>query len=226
MNIEKLTRFISKPRIDRYLTAVGESSEKAIKLYQINLRVSQAFYPFLHLFEIFFRNAINHELTVHFNNPNWILDEKSGFMSDSSLAQSRYFLSKSVQKAEQLIAIKGGAPTAGRVIAEQSFGVWSSFFEPQHFKLVNGSVLHSFPYKPAHVNRRAISEKVKRIRKFRNRIYHNEPICFQGNEAGFSDALNIRKEIIEMLQWMDPDLDKYAADFDNIVEETDKIQSL
>ena len=145
-------------------------------------------------------------------------------MSDPSLAGSRYFLRESIQKAEDTIHRKGGSISAGKVIAEQSFGFWTSLFETHHYRLIGGSPIHSFPYKPAHVNRNAINQHLDRLRKFRNRIYHNEPICFNGLSIDFSKAQENHNQICLLLEWIDPSLTAYVQNFDGIQSEIENAQ--
>ena len=54
------------------------------------------------------------------------------------------------------------------------------------------------------------------MRDFRNRIYHNEPICFNGNNIDFAYATQIKNELYELLDWIDCDLPKYVKTFDSI----------
>lgn len=226
MNYNKLEYFLSQPRLERFLRSTGNSKSKAQQLYRINLRVSQAFYPILNLFEIFLRNSINNQVTSHFANPNWILNEKTGFMNDNSLRPSKFYLKNSVQKAENTIRRKRGTISSGKVIAEQSFGFWTSLFEPHHYRLIGGVIIHCFPNKPHNVNRSVISQKLNRIREFRNRIYHNEPICFNGNNIDFSSAENIRDEIFDILIWIDPELASYIEYFNGINSKIQLINNL
>lgn len=138
MNYSQLEYYVSQPRINRFLRACGNSKSKAQKLYKINLRVSQAFYPLLNLFEIFLRNTIHNHIATHFN------------------------------------------------------------------------------HKPKTVNRSILSAKLKRIREFRNRIYHNEPICFKGTAIDFSTANNIMNDIHDVIKWINPVLLGYTEYFNNI----------
>jgi len=216
MNYNKLEHYVSQPRLNRYLTAVGNSNEKALKLYHANLIVAQSFYPILSLFEVIFRNICNYWISDQFANPDWIIDEKDRFMNDQSLSRLNFHLRKSVSDAERRIRKKGGRVTAGKVFAEQSFGFWTSFFEPQHYRLIGGVVILCFPNKPVSVNRSVLSQKLERIRGFRNRIYHNEPICFDGNNIDFTYAIKIKTEIFELLDWIDNDLSEYVKAFDTI----------
>lgn len=226
MEYSKLEYYLSKPRLDRFLIATGNSKTKAQKLYRINLRVAQSFYPILNLFEIFFRNIVYYQVSSHFTNPNWIIAEKTGFMNRRSLRPSRFYLKNSVLKAERKILRKGRIVTPGKVIAEQSFGFWTSLFDTHHYRLIGGVVIHCFPNKPTNVNRNVLSLKLNRIREFRNRVYHNEPICFNGNSVDFSKARNIKQEIYELLEWIDADLSDYVEYFNAIDAKINMINNL
>lgn len=216
MEYNKLEYYLSQPRLNRFLVASGNSKTKAQKLYRANLRIAQSFYPILNLFEIFLRNICNYQVSSHFANPNWIIAEKNGFMNHNSLTASKFFLKNSIINSEKSIKRKGGLITAGKVVAEQSFGFWTSLFDTHHYRLIGGVVIHCFKHKPTGVNRSILNQKLNRIREFRNRIYHNEPICFQGNLMDFTYAENIKNEIYELLSWIDPELANYVEYFDAI----------
>ena len=216
MDYSKLEYYVSEPRLNRFLVACNDSSVKAEKLYSINLKVAQAAYPLLNLFEIFLRNAINAEISYYFNDPDWIINQQSGFMSNTSLSKSNFFIKKSVVQAQSIIQRKGGTATAGKIIAEQSFGFWTSLFEPHHFRLIGGAPLKCFTKKPPHVNRSILATKLDEVRSFRNRVYHNEPICFSGAQINFSGTNAIMQDIYDMLNWMDPELTVFVSQFDEV----------
>ncbi len=226
MKYLQLEQFVSKPRLDRFLTACGNSKTKAQKLYKINLRVSQEAYPLLNLFEIFLRNAVNTQMAVQFADADWIVNQKAHFMSDPSLTRSRFQMRQSVQNAETAIRRKGAAVTSGKVIAEQTFGFWTSLFETHHFRLIGGAPLVCFAHKPAAENRSSIAAKLNDIRQFRNRVYHNEPICFLNHNIDFTEVQNVIQTIYDLLNWIDHDLRDYVAYFDNIQAKIDAGNSL
>lgn len=226
MEYQKLEYYLSQPRLDRFLIATGNSKSKAQKLYTINLKVAQSFYPVLNLFELFFRNSVHHQISSHFEDPNWIITEKNGFMYDQSLYSSRFFLKNSVEKAEKTIKRKGRCVTPGKVIAEQSFGFWTSLFDTHHYRLIRGVVIHCFPNKPANINRSTLNQNLNDIREFRNRVYHNEPICFNANTIDFTQATTIKQKIYSLLEWIDLDLIEYVDDFDEIDTKIKMINSL
>lgn len=216
MEYNKLEVFVSKPRLNRFLYACGGSKPKALELYKSNLLISEAFYPILNLFEIFLRNNINHKLVSHFQDPDWIQSQKCGFMNDKSLVLSKYFLKNSISTAETKLAKKGIQITSGRLLAEQSFGFWVSLFDPHHYRLLQGSIIHCFPLKPKRINRKDISVSLKYVRDFRNRVYHNEPLCFNSSSINLSNAENIHIEIYRLLSWIDTELVSYVKYYDKI----------
>jgi|GEM_PF-1138771 len=111
MNYESYVACLSEARMRRYLLATGEIPEKAIKLYQDNLRISKAFHPLLSVLEVVLRNRLDHVLSNYFDDTNWIMNQKSGFMADASLTffdkrtgklVLNQYLRKEVEKAEHV----------------------------------------------------------------------------------------------------------------------------
>ena len=134
-------------------------------------------------------------------------------MSHSTLGD-KFFLKNEVIKAER--KFRRGTATAGKVISEQAFGFWTSLFEPKHYHLLSGSIIHCFPNKPASIDRVDIYKMLNDIREFRNRVYHNENICFDNTNIDFSKAKSIKEDIYKLLEWIDIDLKNYVLEFDSI----------
>jgi hypothetical protein len=213
---QDLEYLISQPRLHKYLIVCANSEAKAQELYRTNLGIAQAFYPVLNLFEVVLRNIVHYRLSAHFTNPNWIITEKNGFMSDQTLSSSRFYLKNQVNKAESKLRRRRSTITSGKIIAEQTFGFWTSLFEPHHFRLIQGTIINSFPNKPASVNRGVICQKLQNIRDFRNRIYHNEPICFNGLNIDFQIAESIKIDVFDLLEWISDEAKEYVETYDNI----------
>ena len=219
MQFELYQRFLSKPRMSRFLIVANQNVGMATKFYEHNLAVSQSFYPLIHFFEVFFRNALNEKFTHYFGNPNWMVEQKRGFMAADSLTASHFYLRECVGKAERTLLKKGKRISSGNLLAEQQFGFWTSFFETHHYKLLKGRPMHIFPLKPKHLGRKEVSQKLNRIRALRNRIYHQEPICFLGSVRNYDHAGLVKTDIYDLLNWMHHDLATYVEQFDSIVFE-------
>jgi hypothetical protein len=87
--------------------------------------------------------------------------KKRGFMSDPSLAPSHFFLRTCVQKTENNLIRKSIPITAGKIVSDQTFGFWITFFMPHHYMLISGQPLYVFPYKPPTENRATIHRKLE-----------------------------------------------------------------
>jgi len=85
MNYKTFQLHFSTPRVNRYYYAAGSSKKKAISFYKQNLLVTQAIHPVIGIFEVILRNSIYSALSMHFQDEDWIINQKDGFMSDSHL---------------------------------------------------------------------------------------------------------------------------------------------
>ena len=208
-------KYLSKARFNRYLIATGNDVEKANVLYKENILLSQAFHPMLTQFEVFLRNSISIILTKYFSDNDWIMSQKLKFMSDPTLRKSGFYLLKSIKRSEKKLKLKGIPISSGKIISEQNFGFWLAFYLPHHYKLVSGKPIQVFRFKPHSVNRASIYAKLDAIREFRNRVNHCEPICFDGDNISCLKALEIRKELYDLIGWIEPDLLSFIMGIDN-----------
>lgn len=218
--------YLSKPRFDRYLKAVNNNDQRAEELYLANIRLAKAFHPIISQFEVVLRNSIDNHLTLHFSDNDWILNQTHGFMNHISLSKSNYFLKSCVLKTESTLRKRRISLTSGKIIADQNLGFWLSLFLPHHFRLLSGQVIHIFSNKPPKESRSNIYNKLNKIRDFRNRINHCEPICFNGNSIDCSEARFIRDIIYLMLDWMNSDLTDFFMKIDNIENEIQEINNI
>lgn len=225
MRFSDFSQYFSPSRVNRYLIASGNSKLKAIKLYKVNLKTSQAFHPLLGIFEVVFRNTLNEILVNHFADPNWIINQKSGFMSDPSLrfiykrtGQQKIndFLKREIHKAEKRLLKSGIQITSGKIIAEQSLGFWTDLFEAHHYRLLLGKPIQIFKALPSGYGRKEVNDQLDKVRRFRNRINHNEPICFKGDKIDFTETMEVYSSIINLLNWINPQITKFAFDLDKV----------
>ena len=210
MTIEDFQKFFSSSRVSRFLTATNNSTNRAIELYKANLLTAQAFHPLLGILEVALRNRLNDALTVHFSDPDWIINQKTGFMNDP---YQTYLLS-SVNKAENRLSYT--TITSGKIIAEQTLGFWTELFVKHYYKLLLGTPIKAFSNLPTGYGRKKIRHELENIRLFRNRINHNEPICFLGTSINFTETLNTYKSIINIVTWIDPELVTFTNNLDNV----------
>lgn len=219
-------KYLSRPRYNRYLTAVGNDNNRAKRLYNANIRLAQSFHQILSQFEVVLRNSLNNKLSVHFADTDWIINQKNIFMRHNSLSSSHFYLRTSVIKTELSLTRKGIPITSGKIISDQNFGFWIAFFLPHHYSLVGGQPIHIFPNKPSIEDRASLYSKLDDIRSFRNRVNHCEPICFNGNHINCHDAIDIRNKLYNLIEWINPDLVPFFKSLDNTQSKIDKVLSI
>ncbi len=197
-----LEAVLSPPRFGTYLRETGGDRHKAMELYCWNTDVSAAFYVMLQFCELSIRNGAVEAIEAVFG-PNWHLNRGFGY----TLPILRK--GKGYQPRDDLHQCASRMPTAGKVVAELKFAFWQNLFvRGQDARIWNQHLPTAFPgYDTARTIPQARAElfdAVDKIRKFRNRIAHHEPI-FARNLA--EDRDRIRK-VIEWrrpgtAQWLD-----------------------
>lgn len=235
MKFRDFKQYFSSARVNRYMLATGNSKGRAFKLYKANIMISQAFHPLLGILEVVLRNRLNDILTSHFTDPEWIINQKSGFMSDPSLSfiykktgkqKTNDFLKREINKTVTRLQKAKVPITSGKVISEQTLGFWTDLFEVHHYRLLKGKPIQIFHSLPPGYGRKEVNEALDKVRRFRNRINHNEPICFNGNNIDFGQALVVHNCIINLLTWIDPEILKLISDMDKVEKTIDKAKRI
>lgn len=225
MKFRDFRQYFSASRVNRYLVATGNSKTRAVRLYKANLKTAQAFHPLLGVLEVVLRNKINDILSSHFTDADWIINQKTGFMSDHSLRfrhkrtglrKINDYLKSEIEKAEKRLRKSSTPVTSGKIIAEQSFGFWTELFEVHHYRLLKGKPIQIFISLPTGHGRKEVNDELIKVRRFRNRINHNEPICFNGNKIDFTETLEVYHSIMNLLKWMDPEIIKFISSVDKV----------
>lgn len=75
-----------------------------MNLYYANLELAQAFHPLLGTFEVILRNQIHYALAAHFNDKEWIINQKNGFMQDRRLGTRFWLKSEVVETIYMLVS--------------------------------------------------------------------------------------------------------------------------
>ncbi|MFT4093253.1 MAG: hypothetical protein QM640_06400 [Niabella sp.] len=175
MKFQKVRLYLSSQRIDRYLIATGNLKTRAVRLYKANLKIAQSFHPLLGALEVTLRNRINTILSAHFSDPDWIINQKTGFMIDPSLihidrrTQRRVtndFLKSSVEKSERRFRRLHVPVTSGKIIADQSLGFWTDLFEVHHYRLLLGRPIQIFNHLSSGHGRGDVCDRLNKIRQF------------------------------------------------------------
>jgi hypothetical protein len=191
---------LSQPRFDTYLRARNQDPQKALALYQWNLRLSAAFIIPLHIVEISIRNAAVERLdAVHTPQWPWI----KGFVKN--------LLPYHQKNLNEVARVH---TTTGQVVAELKFSFWEKLFTSRFDSMLWDNHIHAvFPYAPQGMTdaqlRGRIYADIEAIRKLRNRIAHHEPIYSRPLRDDY-------KKIHELISWRDT----------NTAHWTDRIQEV
>ncbi len=190
MRTENLERLLSAKRLDTYYNLFKGDKTKAIEYYQLNTKISESFYPLLANLEIALRNSVHQSFSVRFETENWFETLEYQDLID----QIKIAKSKITKNRQQL--------SCDKIVAELTFGFWTSLFNKQYAKLFWRPLMFAFKeLDNEQKHRDKIAYKLNQVRKFRNRIFHYEPIC--------NDLVALKtnhSNIIDILNWLDKDL--------------------
>ena len=200
-----IERIISKERLEPYLNYHNNNLSKAIAHYKSNILISESFYPLLSILEIGFRNSIDYQLTMRFNDRKWY-DNKE-FVKIAS----RFQIDKISQARANIYAEKKEI-THGRIIAELSFGFWTSLLDTKFEMTLWKNLRLAFPNCPKIFRKRkTMSSKFNGIRKLRNRIFHHEAITWN-----LDVLISYKDEIIQGIEWLNKDLIEWIVELNHI----------
>ena len=202
INEENLKKYASTISVERLLSFKKDDNDTIdvlIQRYKINLRISQALYPELSTLEITLRNAIDTMLKTCISE-TWLEDEikQQHILSDHEHAKllTAYNDIKKEYRSKDF--------STGKVIANLNFGFWTNLCSKWYCSNIwnKGCCFKGvFVNYPSEVNNIGdIAAKLRLIRRFRNRIFHYEPI-FKYPQ----NTLKIYSQIMEILSYLPSD---------------------
>ncbi len=167
IKLDEIERALSLERFNRYVEWAAGDRSRALELYTLNARLSEALYISLQMLEVALRNRIHIVMTA-VRHEQW-------FMDDGLLAvnHQRQQLSQAIAD----IRDDGKPVTAGRIVAALTFSFWTSMVSPTYEQLWQ-TTLHRVARREngKGLRRKDFSAPLKPIRTLRNRIAHHEPI--------------------------------------------------
>ena len=195
-------KIFSDKRMQKYFDSHPDNESLAILHYQCNIEIAESFYTCLSVFEVSLRNAVNRELISKFGTEEWY----NHFPSTPGLAK----LNKEITQAQQQITKRRELISPSKVVAELTFGFWTKIFNSEFELILWKDIRRAFPYMPkADRQRKNVSAPLNNFRGFRNRVFHNEPICWK-----LSKLKEIHEEMVLVLGWINKDIPVWIAPFD------------
>ena len=185
----KLKDYLSEDRLRSYLDFTNNDIERAIKLYELNIRVSNAFnYP-LEILEVILRNSINSILIKYYGN-KWYEED--------------FLLNKHKEAIKDVIDLLNQTKkdiNLNNIISNVSFGFWVDFF---HLKYVN--ILSDKLKMISNINTSPFNlyNKLSKVKNnIRNRIAHRENMIKY-------DIMNNYGSILQLISFIDKDIARYV----------------
>lgn len=172
---------ISAPRFSTYLDQYKGSQDHALRLYTWNIELSSAFWGPLAILEVLLRNSMHAQLCKG-RQADWWASPNANLMGRENDA-----IDSTIRK---LIKAGNSQPSADDIVGASSFGFWVGLLDvgvPRHYQfdypiaLWEPRLKNAFPHLNG-VKRKQLHGELNRIRIFRNRVAHHEPI-FRGNTA-------------------------------------------
>lgn len=191
--------------MERYFK-LHEDEQRAIEHYRCNIELAEAFYPCLSVFEVALRNALSRELETMTGREDWYVV----FPTTPGLIN----LNRYITQANKQIAGRRETATPSKIIAELTLGFWVSLLNSEYERVLWKHLRRAFPYMPKTLRQRKnVSAPLNTFRTFRNRIFHNESICWN-----LSWIAEIHAEMVAVMGWINKDLPAWVETFDRYKE--------
>ncbi len=187
-------KVFSTQRMEKYFNRYPEDEQKAIIHYKSNIELSEAFYFILSMYEVALRNSLNRELVEYFGTNDWYLRMESipGLKN----------LRTSINTAKRHIANRNEIITANKITAELTLGFWVRLFNAEYELILWKPLRKAFPYLEKHQRQRNnVSAPINKIREFRNRVFHHEPISWN-----LEKLWETHTRIVTVMSWINKDL--------------------
>ena len=197
-------KVFSTQRMEKYFNNYPNDEDKALLHYTSNIELSESFYSVLSMFEVSLRNSLNRELTEFFGTSEWYLriDSVNGLRN----------LRNSINTAKRHIANRNETITANKVIAELTLGFWVRLLNAEYERILWKPLRKAFPYiEKSERQRNNISAPINKIRDFRNRVFHHEPISWRIDKLE-----ETHHRIIMVMGWINKDLPQLANTIDRV----------
>ena len=173
---------MSIERLQPYLHDAGGDKLKALRLYERNTQLSEALYGPLQGLEIVWRNALHIQLTKKFGQ-QWFDELKKQNLLDFEPLDK-------IQVVKDRLKRTGKAETPGRIVAELSFGFWTSLCSKRYMADLWIGCLNK-PFLGKKIGRAEIFQQLDDTRQLRNRAAHHEPILGRNLEQDFKTIISL-----------------------------------
>jgi hypothetical protein len=191
MDMEKAKFVLSNERMSMYERIAQRRYSDPLYLYRLNAEISASFHFPLEICEITLRNAVDRLLSATFTDDWHVNPQFQRIIGE----YHRGKLLDSVKKNTD----KTGVVLKSKVIADLSLGFWVKLLSPNYASIwkdlfydcfANYKALNPSSVKPENALN-ALYNQLSKIKDFRNRIAHYEPIIHNNLQAEYNRILNV-----------------------------------
>ena len=188
--------------MERYFSLYPNDEARAILHYQCNLQLAEAFYISLSVFEVTLRNALCRELETMSGRKDWY----ATFSTTPGLSK----LNRYISQAYKQIAGRHENIIPSKVVAELTLGFWVSLLNSEYERLLWKDLRRAFPFMPKQQRQRKnVSAPLNTFRTFRNRVFHNESVCWN-----LCRVEAIHQDMITVMGWMNKEVPDWLQQID------------
>lgn len=203
-------------------------TQKARRLYKMNMRLACEMFIIVSGFEIALRNAIHTKVSARLGE-DWLgRSVKKGGVFYSLPPKAKRNI---VSTAKKLKA--NNKYDSDQMVASMEFGTWKYMFSKIQYEATGQCLLKIFPSKPksskeAQYDRRYFFNELDHVNSLRNRLAHHEPICFthDNDEVDLSYAKAEYNRIIKLFAWMQIDSKSLFGNLDKVQTTFSQIEKL
>lgn len=204
MDWNDLEKHFSPARLGRYRAMRSGDAKQAAADYSHNILLAEAMVPMLNILEIALRNGIHTRLSQLYGRADWW----EAWLGDPVFS----WQNKEVGNAKAKLTRRREAQTPDKVLAELTFGFWSSLFNTQFQTILWKELRLVFSRCPKPERQRHhISAALNHIRDLRNRVFHHEPLLWLTPTLIEQHAIGIT-----VVHWIDPQLGQWLANHDRL----------
>ena len=185
--VAALVRGLSTDRLGYYLAECGGDTEAAIRMYQLNTKLSASLYQPLQGVEVAVRNDINAQLCDAFGDTWYDLTKLQLEPRHADDVRNALRETTSYSKDDAEIA-----PTNGQVVAALRFGFWVGILGPKNENEVWRKALYkAFPYRGKGNERKVVHGALDSIRQLRNLVAHHRRILHRDLTCDHDNILKV-----------------------------------
>lgn len=200
-----MEKHFSRARIERYRRARDGDAALAAADYARNMLLAEAMVPMLNVLEIALRNALHTHLVHLYRREDWW---------EAWAGKPRFGrLLKTIDDVKAKLRGRNERVTPDKILAELTFGFWSSLFNAQYQDELWKTLRLAFPRCPKEQRKRnTVSAALNQVRDLRNRVFHHEPLLWLTPDLSDQHGRGV-----QVINWLDPQLGAWLQRHDRLV---------